>query len=108
MAGISYADFEKMTYGEIATVIERYCENRKTENEAALQNAAFAAYQGAYLSRVKASSFPKSIVKAFPALFGRDENGNIPAENWRESKRAMAKYAEKYAMVKGASNNGGC
>lgn len=96
MAGISYTDFEHMTYGEIVAVIEKYCDVKKSDREAELHNAAFSAYHGAYLSRVKASSFPRSLVKAFPALFGRDTNGNIPAENWQESKKAMAQYAERF------------
>lgn len=85
-----------MTYGEISAVIEKYCELKKSERESELHCAAFAAYHGAYLSRVKSSSFPRSLIKAFPALFGRDSNGNIPAENWQESKKAMAQYAERF------------
>lgn len=85
-----------MSYGELVAVVDRYAERERREREAAMQTAAFSAYHAAYFSRVKASAFPRSVIKAFPTLFGRSESGNIPAENWRESKRAMARFAEAY------------
>lgn len=95
-----------MTYGEIVDVIEHDYKRRKAEQEVATINAAFSAYHGAYLSRVKGSSFPRSLVKAFPTLFGRDASGNIPVENWQESKRAMARFAERARSAKGVVESG--
>ncbi|MCM1335309.1 MAG: hypothetical protein NC237_09685 [Eubacterium sp.] len=85
-----------MSYGELVAVAARYAERERRESETMIRAAAFSAYHAAYLSRVKASAFPRSVVKAFPTLFGRSESGNIPVENWRESKRAMARFAQAY------------
>lgn len=98
LAGISYSDFCRMSYGEIVSVVQKYAEREKRESNAAVQTAAFSAYHAAYFSRVKASGFPKSVLRAFPSLFGRSESGGISVENWQESKRAMARFAEAYKV----------
>lgn len=96
LVGISYADFCMMSYGEIMSVIEKHREREKRDGDATIQTAAFSAYHAAYLSRVKAGSFPRSVTKAFPTLFGRTESGNIPAGDWQEGKRAMERFAAAY------------
>ncbi len=85
-----------MSYGEIVSVVKKYAEREKQNSSAAVQTAAFSAYHAAYFSRVKASAFPRSVSRAFPSLFGRSESGGIKAENWQDSKRAMARFAAAY------------
>ncbi|MGN0619194.1 MAG: hypothetical protein ACI4J7_09265 [Ruminiclostridium sp.] len=99
-----------MTLGEIKSAARNYNKYRSERDKQELINFAFCAYNCAYLSRV--SSFPSSITKAFPALFGRTAEGGVSTADWRESKRAMLSLAEKYnenfrrkAGVKSGDNN---
>ena len=87
-------------------VVKAYTDREKRESDAAVQTAAFSAYHGAYFSRVKASSFPRSVTRAFPSLFGRSESGGVNVENWQESKRAMARFAAAYKGKFGGEGNG--
>lgn len=107
LAGISYADFCQMSYGEIVSVVKKYADREKQESDASVQTAAFSAYHAAYFSRVKANAFPRSVTRAFPSLFGRSESGGISVENWQESKREMERFAAAYkGKFTGGEGNG--
>ncbi len=83
-----------MTLREIREVLKYYCQRQESAAKAQIQNAAFAAYHCAVF--VRAKNFPKSLISAFPSLYGRTETGGVSAENWRESKDAFARIAERH------------
>ena len=82
-------------------MIKHYREQEEAKQKAALINAAFSAFYGAYFSRVK--RFPSSMEEAFPSLFGRTSSGGIPASDWRRAKAEMEKIRLAHnASIKGA------
>lgn len=92
-AGISYSDFWQMTLGEIKTFF-KYAykmEREKSDNEQRI--AAFTAYYSGVYSQYKP---PRTLTRAFPSLFGRTSDGNIKAENWRESQKALQQIAKNF------------
>lgn len=78
-----------LTIGELFSIAKHFREREAARQKAATINAAFTAYYGAYLSRVK--RFPQSMPEAFPSLFGRTETGGIPASDWQRAKAEMEK-----------------
>lgn len=97
--GVSYSDYWCMTFGEILDFIE-FTRN-KTEKmiECDMQLSAFNAYWGGYYSKER-TRMPETLPKAFPALFGRTADGQIKAENWQESERALRQIAERFNQNK--------
>ena len=101
-AGISYGDIMRLTPGELITTAG-YIDKKNAEREKhELMCAIYTAYYGAGLSR--ASRFPRRITDVFPELFGRTEDGQIRAENWRESEAAMRRIAQRYKRGKAGGN----
>ena len=103
LSGVSVTDFWKLTPGELIRLIESINKRRAEREKHEIRCALYSAYYGAGLSR--ASRFPKSITQAFPELFGRTEDGQIKAENWRESEAAMHRIAAKYNRGKGGGDD---
>lgn len=110
IAGVGYSDYWKMTPGEIFDVLQanakiekrRFDEKLeffKKETESAIQNAAFTAFWGGYYSR-PGVKMPKTVVQAFPGIFGRTSSGQISAENWQASERALLQYAAAFKANK--------
>lgn len=93
--GVSYSDFWRMTLGEINSVLSFSSEREKARQEREMLYAAVTAYYGGAYSR-ESVRLPRSLKSAFPALFGRSADGQILAENWQESERAMAAWAESF------------
>ena len=58
-------------------------------------NAAFIAYYGGAFSRLD-MKLPSSMKKAFPELFGRTADGQIPVENWQEGYAAMENIRRQF------------
>jgi|GEM_PF-3121012 len=92
--GVSYADYQKMTVGEIISVIDFAAEKMRNEMQNRERNAAFIAYYSGVFSRVK--SLPRSLQAAFPSLFGRTDDGQIKADNTDESERAMEAWFARF------------
>lgn len=85
-----------MTPGEILTVLNHSFETEKARKKAETINAASIAYYSAAFSRCK--TFPSTICEAFPALFGRTEDGQISVENIEESERGMDRFFRAYGQ----------
>lgn len=116
--GISYSDFWQMTIREIRDFSEfiikkekcqRECEKILVERQEKhdLFCAAMSAYYSALYGRIQPNYFPNTIAQAFPKLFGLDENGQIPAENWQAGKERMLAILERHnsAIDRKAANN---
>lgn len=95
-AGVSFSDYRNMTLGEIKNVVEYNSKKNKSEAEyeaekwrALRRELAAFSYNIAVLSR---SKLPDSVQAAFPKLFGRTEDGGIPADNWQACKAEMGKF----------------
>ena len=84
-----------MTPEEIRTFLDAASERAANRNRNDAINAAAIAYNSASLNRC--AHIPETVQRAFPALFGHTEDGQILAENWQESERAMRKWAERYS-----------
>lgn len=93
--GVSYSDYWHMTFGEILYFINYNRKKQEKQIECELQATAFNAYWGGYYSRPRVR-MPETLPKAFPSLFGRTSDGQIKAENWQESKRALSQFAELF------------
>lgn len=90
-----------MTFGEILDFIDYNRKKQEKQIECELQATAFNAYWGGYYSRPRVK-MPETLPKAFPALFGRTGDGQIKAENWQESERALRQIAERFSANKKA------
>ena len=93
--GVSYSDFWKMTPGEITSVLSFANDREEARQKRELRGLAFAAYYSGGYSR-ETTKLPRTVREAFPELFGRMEDGQIKAEDWQESERAMAAWAARF------------
>lgn len=98
-AGVSYADYWHMTYGEILDFIDFSRHKYERMVEVDTQLSAFNAYWGGYYSKPQVR-MPETLPKAFPSLFGRTTDGQIRADNWQESERALLQIAERFNQNK--------
>ncbi len=84
-----------MTLGEITAVLEYAGEKAEAEHKNSMAKAAFTAYYGGVYGRLDIKC-PKSIKQAFPELFGRTADGQIPVENWEEGYAAMENIRRQF------------
>jgi hypothetical protein len=84
-----------MTIGEIQDTLEFYNKREEVLLNVNMQRSAFIAYYGGAYSR-QGVKLPSTIQKAFPSLFGRTDDGQIKAENWQESERALRQIAARF------------
>ena len=89
-SGVSYSDFHKMTIGEIRAVI-KFADDKIRGVQKLAASTAYSV--GAFFHTRR---MPETVQTAFPALFGRTSDGQIKAENWRESYAAMEKMRLKF------------
>ena len=97
--GVSYTDYWQMTFGEIIDFIKFSRKKQEAEIESEMQKAAFTAYWSGAISRA-GGRIPDCPQKMFPSLFGRTSDGQIKAENWQESERALRQIAERFNQNK--------
>ena len=88
-----------MTLGEILDFIDYSRRKYERTIETDTQLAAFNAYWGGYYSKPRVR-MPETVPKAFPWLFGRTADGQIKADNWQESERALRQIAERFNQNK--------
>ena len=93
--GVSALDFWQMTVGEITSVLRYAGEKAEAEQRGEMINSAFIAYYGGAFSRMDIK-LPRSIKTAFPELFGRTSDGQIPVENWQEGYAAMENIKRQF------------
>lgn len=98
-AGLSYSDYWQMTLGEILDYIDFTRRKYERTIETDMQLTAFNAYWGGYYSKPQVR-MPETLPKAFPSLFGRTADGQIKADNWQESERALRQIAERFNQNK--------
>lgn len=96
--GLSYTDFWSMTLGEINRYITYNRKKQEEEADDTLKTAAFTAYYSGMFGHCR--RMPDTLQKAFPSLFGRTADGQIKAENWQESERALRQIAERFNQNK--------
>lgn len=84
-----------MTFGEILALVEYHNKTEEAKAKAELQNLAFNAFWGGYYSRPNVR-MPQTVLKAFPYLFDRTDDGAIKAEHWQESKAALVAWADRF------------
>ena len=84
-----------MSPGEIRAFLDTAAEREANRSKNDAINAAAIAYNSAALNRCV--RMPETLQRAFPKLFGHTEDGQVLAENWQESERAMRKWAERYS-----------
>ena len=87
-----------MTPNELERIIGFASEKAKSEHKNSVINALLTAYHAGGFSRC--ARLPESFDKAFPELFGRSKDGGIKAENWKDSKAAMAARVAAFNAAK--------
>jgi hypothetical protein len=88
-----------MTLGEILDFIDFSRRKYERTIETDTQLSAFNAFWSGAYSRSD-TRLPENHMKAFPTIFGRTADGQIKADNWQESERALRQIAERFNQNK--------
>lgn len=87
-----------MTPGEIKAFLDFVGKKAQADGKNSQINAVTTAYYAGLFSRC--AHMPKSLKSAFPELFGYTEDGQVLAENWEESERAMRRWEQAFNSQK--------
>jgi len=83
-----------MTPGEIRAFLDFTAKKTQEDIKNNQIYAVTTAYYAGLFSRC--SHIPRSLKEAFPELFGYTEDGQVLAENWEESERAMRRWEQAF------------